>query len=96
MLMAGLDGIERKLDPGDPFDKDLYSLSPEELKGVPTVPGSLDEALTALENDHEFLLKGDVFTKEVIEEWISFKRENEVEPMRLRPTPLEFMLYYDI
>jgi len=96
MLMAGIDGIQRKLDPGDPFDKDLYSLSPEELKGVPTVPGSLDGALEALEADHEFLLKGDVFTKDIIEEWVSFKRENEINPMRLRPTPLEFDLYYDV
>jgi glutamine synthetase len=96
MLMAGLDGIQRKIDPGDPLDKDLYSLSPEELKGVPTVPYSLDGALDALEKDHEFLLQGDVFTKDIIEEWVSFKRENEVDPMRLRPTPMEFMLYYDV
>ena len=95
MLMAGLDGIERKLDPGDPLDKDLYSLSPEELKGVPTVPGSLDGALEALERDHEFLLKGDVFTQDIIQEWVGFKRQHEVEPMRLRPTPMEFMLTYD-
>ncbi len=96
MLMAGLDGIQRKLDPGDPLDKDLYSLSPEELKGVPTVPGSLDGALDALERDYEFLLKGDVFTKDVIDEWISYKRANEVDPLRLRPTPLEIQMYYDI
>jgi glutamine synthetase len=96
MFMAGLDGIQRKLDPGDPLDKDLYSLSPEELKGVPTVPGSLDGALKALEKDHEFLLQGDVFTMDVIEEWLTYKREREVDPVRLRPTPLEFMLYYDI
>jgi glutamine synthetase len=96
MLMAGLDGIQNKLDPGDPFDKDLYSLSPEELAGVPTVPGSLEEALVALEEDHEFLLQGDVFTKDLIDEHISFKRENEVDPMKLRPTPLEFELYYDV
>jgi glutamine synthetase len=96
MLMAGIDGIQRKIDPGDPLDKDLYSLSPEELKGVPTVPGSLDGALAALERDHEFLLQGDVFTKDVIEEWITYKRLREVDPLRLRPTPLEFQLYYDI
>ncbi len=96
MLMAGIDGIQRKLDPGDPLDKDLYSLSPEELKGVATVPGSLEGSLDALERDHEFLLKGDVFTKDVIEEWISYKRKNEVDPVRLRPTSLEFQLYYDI
>ncbi|MCB9591850.1 MAG: type I glutamate--ammonia ligase [Sandaracinaceae bacterium] len=96
MLMAGLDGIQRKLDPGDALDKDLYSLSPEELKGVATVPGSLADSLSALEKDHEFLLAGDVFTPDIIQEWIGFKRENEVDPVRLRPTPLEFMLYYDI
>jgi glutamine synthetase len=96
MLMAGLDGIERKLDPGDPLDKDLYSLSPEELKGVPTVPYSLDGALAALERDYEFLLKGDVFTADIIHEWIAFKRTSDVDPMRLRPTPLEYHLYYDI
>ncbi len=96
MLMAGIDGIQRKLDPGDALDKDLYSLSPEELKGVPTVPGSLSGALDALEKDYEFLLQGDVFTQDIIQEWVSFKRANEVDPIRLRPTPLEFMLYYDI
>lgn len=96
MLMAGLDGIQRKLDPGDPLDKDLYSLSPEELEGVPTAPASLDAALDALERDHEFLLKGDVFTKDVLDEWVSYKRTKEVDPLRLRPTPLEIQMYYDI
>ncbi|MCA9581420.1 MAG: type I glutamate--ammonia ligase [Myxococcales bacterium] len=96
MLMAGIDGIQRKIDPGDPLDKDIYALSPEELKEVPTVAGSLAEALDALEADHEFLLQGDVFTKDNLDEWISFKRANEVDPMRLRPTPLEFELYYDV
>ena len=96
MLMAGLDGIQRKLDPGEPFDKDLYSLSPEELKGVPTVPSSLEGALDALESDMDFLLQGDVFTRDILDEWIAYKRENEVDPMRLRPTPLEFDLYYDV
>jgi glutamine synthetase len=96
MVMAGLDGIQKKLDPGDPLDKDLYSLSPEELKDVPHVPHSLDDALKALEDDHEFLLQGDVFTKDVVDEWLSFKRANEVDPFRLRPTPLEFELYYDL
>jgi glutamine synthetase len=96
MAMAGIDGIQRKLDPGDPLDKDIYSLSPEELKNVPHVPGSLGEALDALERDHEFLLKGDVFTPDVIEEWIGYKRQREVGPVALRPTPLEFMLYYDV
>lgn len=96
MLMAGIDGIQRKLDPGEPLDKDLYSLSPEELEGVPTVPGSLEGALEALERDHEFLLQGDVFTKDVIDHWIAYKRTHEVEPMKLRPTPLEIQIYYDI
>lgn len=96
MMMAGLDGIQNKIDPGDPFDKDLYSLSPEELKDVPTVPGSLGEALDCLEQDHEFLLQGDVFTGDVIQEWISYKRENEVNVFALRPTPLEYELYFSV
>jgi len=96
MLMAGLDGIENKLNPGEPLDKDIYSLGPEELAGIPSVPGSLEGALKALEEDHDFLLKGDVFTDDVIETWISYKTENEVAPTRLRPTPFEFMLYFDV
>ena len=96
MLMAGLDGIENKLDPGDPMDKNIYDLSPEELAGVPSVPSSLDKALDALEEDHEYLLKGDVFTQDVIDTWISYKRQNEVDALRLRPHPYEFFLYYDI
>jgi glutamine synthetase len=96
MLMAGLDGVERKLNPGDPLDKDIYSLTPEELANVPSVPGSLPAALDALENDYEFLLKGDVFTKDVVETWVDYKRENEVDPLRLRPHPYEFSLYYDV
>ncbi|MFO0683332.1 MAG: type I glutamate--ammonia ligase [Sandaracinus sp.] len=96
MLMAGLDGIQKKMDPGDPLDKDIYSLSPEELKNVPHVPGSLGEALECLEKDHEFLLKGDVFTKDLLEEWVGFKRTKEWDPVRLRPTPLEMQLYYDV
>ena len=96
MLMAGLDGIDNKIDPGEPLDKDIYSLGPEELAGIPTVPASLEAALQALADDHEFLLKGDVFTEDVIETWINYKMENEIEPMRLRPTPHEFMLYYDV
>ena len=95
MLMAGLDGIQNQIDPGDPFDKDLYALSPEELQGVPTVPGSLEAALDALEADHAFLLQGDVFTPGVLTEWISLKRENEVAPSKLRPTPLEYELYFN-
>ena len=96
LLMAGLDGVQNKIDPGEPLDKDIYDLSPEELKDVPNLPGSLDEALTALENDHEFLLKGDVFSTEMIERWIKYKREKEVQPLRLRPHPLEFSMYYDV
>jgi len=96
MLMAGLDGIQNKIDPGDPLDKDIYALSPEELKDVPHMPGSLDEALDTLERDHEFLLRGDVFTKDAIHEWIDFKRTKELNPIRMRPTPHEFFLYYDI
>lgn len=96
MLMAGLDGIENKIDPGEPLDKDIYALGPEELAGIPTLPHSLDEALTALEEDHDFLLKGDVFTQDVIDQWIDYKREKEIAPMRLRPHPLEFHLYYDV
>ncbi len=96
MLMAGIDGIKNKIDPGEPLDKDIYELTAEELQGVPSTPGSLDEALQALEHDHDFLLKGDVFTEDVIETWISYKREKEVKPMQLRPHPFEFALYYDI
>jgi len=95
LLMAGLDGIDNKIDPGEPLDKDIYSLSPEELKDVPSTPGSLEEALNALANDHEFLLKGDVFTRDAIDKWLEYKRENEVAEMRLRPNPYEFALYYD-
>ncbi|HXF42189.1 MAG TPA: type I glutamate--ammonia ligase [Pyrinomonadaceae bacterium] len=95
LLMAGLDGIQNRIDPGDPLDKDIYDLPPEELKNVPSLPGSLDESLKALENDHEFLLKGDVFTTAMIEKWINYKREKEINPLRLRPHPLEFSMYYD-
>src|SRR5439155_56922 len=96
MIMAGLDGIENRIDPGDPLDKDIYGLSPEELKDVPKMPGSLEEALGELKKDHEFLLKGDVFTEDVIEAWIDNKIERELNPVRLRPTPTEFALYFDI
>ena len=96
MMMAGLDGIQNKIEPGDPMDKDIYSLSPEELKDVPRVPTCLEDALDALEKDHEFLLKGDVFTRDVIEMWIEYKREHEVQEARKYPTPLEYRLYYDI
>jgi glutamine synthetase len=96
MMMAGLDGVLNKIDPGEPLDKDIYDLSPEEMKNVPSMPGSLDEALSALEEDHGFLLKGDVFTDELIETYIGYKRKNEAEAVRLRPHPYEFALYYDI
>ncbi len=96
MLMAGLDGVINRIDPGDPLDKDIYDLSPEELADVPSTPGSLGEALKALEADHEFLLKGDVFTEDVIETWIKYKTEKEIKPMALQPHPYEFALYYDV
>jgi glutamine synthetase len=96
LLMAGLDGIQNRIDPGEPLDKDIYDLPPEELANVPSLPGSLDEALKALEADHDFLLKGDVFTTTMIDRWISYKREKEITPLRLRPHPLEFSMYYDI
>ncbi|HVN09480.1 MAG TPA: type I glutamate--ammonia ligase [Patescibacteria group bacterium] len=96
MMMAGLDGIENKINPGNPLDKDIYDLEPEELKQVPSLPGSLDESLRALEDDHKFLLKGDVFSEEIIELWIEYKRKNEIDAVRMRPHPYEFQLYYDI
>jgi glutamine synthetase len=96
MMMAGLDGIENKIDPGQPLDKDIYSLSPEELAAVPTMPGSLPEALRCLEEDHDFLLKGDVFTEDTIRNWIEYKHEKEVIPVAMRPHPHEFELYFDI
>ncbi len=95
MLMAGLDGVERKLDPGSALDKDIYSLSKADLRGVPSVPASLEASLEALEADHEFLLKGDVFTEDVVEVWVKYKHEREIDAMRLRPHPHEFELYYD-
>jgi len=96
MLMAGLDGVLNKIDPGQPLDKDIYDLSPEELRGVPSMPASLDEALDCLEQDHAFLLKGEVFTEELLETYIEYKRKHEAEAVRLRPHPYEFELYYDI
>jgi glutamine synthetase len=95
-MMAGLDGIINKIEPHEPVDKDLYELPPEEAKSIPQVPGSLEEALVALENDHEFLLAGGVFTEDLIETWVSFKRENEILPMAQRPHPFEFELYYGV
>jgi len=96
MLMAGIDGVENKIDPGEPLDKDIYALSPAELKNVPTMPGSLEESLQELEADHDFLLKGGVFTEDALQTWISYKMENEVDPMRKRPHPHEFELYFDM
>ena len=96
MLMAGLDGIENKIDPGEPMDKDIYAMGREELANIPTLPGSLDEALDALDADHDFMLKGDVFTQDLIDTWIEYKRENETDQLRLRPHPYELYMYYDV
>ncbi len=96
MMMAGLDGVQNKIDPGQPLDKDIYDLHPEELKKVPSMPASLEEALESLEDDHAFLLKGDVFSEELIETYISYKKKSEADAVRLRPHPYEFALYYDI
>ena len=95
MMMAGLDGIQNKIDPGEPMDKNLYELPPEEMAKVPQILGSLEEAIKALEKDHAFLLKGDVFTEDFIEMWIAAKRK-EHDALRLRPHPYEFFLYYDV
>jgi glutamine synthetase len=95
LLMAGLDGIQNRIDPGQPLDVDLFELPEEELAKIRHVPGSLDEALDALEEDHEFLLKGGVFTDDLIETWIEYKRKQEADQIRLRPHPYEFALYYD-
>ncbi len=96
MLMAGLDGIQNKIDPGKPHDMNLYELEGRELKKIKSVPSSLPEALDALEDDHEYLLKGGVFTEDLIEEWVNYKRTKEVDAIRLRPHPYEFVLYHDI
>jgi glutamine synthetase len=93
--MAGLDGIQNKIDPGEPLDKNIYELPPEELKRVPNVAGSLAEAADSLEQDHEFLLKGDVFTRDFLEMWIGKKRD-EHNALRLRPHPYELSMYYDV
>jgi len=96
MMMAGIDGIINKIDPGEPLDKDIYDMSPEELHDVPSTPKSLEDAIEALERDHDFLTKGDVFTEDVIQTWIGYKMQNEVKLMQLRPHPYEFLLYYDV
>ena len=95
MLCAGLDGIKNQIDPGEPLDVDIYDLSPEELSKIPSTPGSLEDALEALEKDHAFLTESGVFTEDFIQTWIAYKLDNEVNPMRLRPHPYEFALYYD-
>jgi glutamine synthetase len=95
-MMAGVDGVENKMDPGPPLDKDVFDLSPDELAKVPSMPTSLEEALDALERDSAFLLKGDVFTEELLRTYIDYKREKECKAVRLRPHPYEFLLYYDI
>lgn len=96
ILMAGIDGVKNRIDPGEPLDKDIYDMSPEELKDVPSTPESLGHALKALENDHEFLLQGNVFTEDVINTWINYKITKEIKPAALRPTPFEFEMYYDV
>jgi len=94
MMMAGLDGIQNKIDPGDPMDVNIYDLPPEKLNKIGKMPSSLHESLDALKNDHEFLLKGDVFTKDVIDYWLNWKMEEEVKAIDSRPHPHEFELYY--
>lgn len=96
MLMAGIDGVQNKINPGAPLDKDIYGLPPEEMKKVPSVPKTLDEALVNLRNNHEFLLRGDVFDKDFLENWLDYKYDREIIPMQQRPSPYEFYLYYDL
>ena len=94
--MAGLDGIRNRIEPPEPVDKDLYELPPEEHSAIAQVPGSLPAVLDALEADHEYLLEGDVFTEDLIQNWVEWKRTNEVDPIRFRPHPHEFEMYFDI
>lgn len=96
MMMAGLDGIKNRIEPHEPVDKDLYELPAEELKDIPQAPGTLEEALEALENDYEFLLEGGVFTEELVKSWVEYKREEEIAPLNLRPNPYEFELYFSV
>jgi glutamine synthetase len=96
MMMAGIDGIKNKIEPHEPVDKDLYELPPDEASAIPQVPGSLEAVLDALEADHDYLLEGGVFTQDLIETWIDYKRSNELDPVRLRPTPHEFAMYFDV
>jgi glutamine synthetase len=95
-LMAGLDGVINKIHPGDPLDKDIYGLAPEEAAKVPSIPGSLEEALMFLKTKGEFLKKGDVFTPDMIETWVQYKIDKEIRPVQQRPVPYEFYLYYDL
>jgi len=97
MLMAMIDGIQNKIDAGAPLDRDIYEMTREEMKqeGIRTTPGSLEEAINALEQDHAFLTRGDVFTEDLVQTWVAWKRERELDPIRLRPHPHEFYLYYD-
>jgi glutamine synthetase len=95
VLMAALDGVQNRIDPGPPIEKDIYDLTPEELSEFPKVPDSLEAALQALRNDHEFLLRGDVFTEDVIDTWIWYKNSQECAAVRERPHPWEFVMYYD-
>jgi len=95
MLMAAIDGIQNKIDPGEPLDRDIYEMTPQELSKYPKTPGSLAEAIDALEKDRKFLLEGGVLTNDVIETWTKWKREKELDEMALRPHPYEFYLYYD-
>jgi glutamine synthetase len=95
MLMAGLDGIKNRIEPPAPVDKDLYELPPDEHAEITQVPGSLPAVLDSLEADHAYLSEGDVFTEDLIENWIDFKRNHEVDPLRLRPHPHEFEMYFD-
>jgi len=90
-----MDGIQKRMDPGKPLDRDIYEMTETELAGYPKTPASLGESLHALENDHQFLLAGDVFTEDLIGTWIEYKKKNEIDPIRLRPHPHEFHLYYD-
>ncbi len=96
MLMAGIDGIMNKISPGDPLDKDIYGLPPEEAAKVPSVPKTLDEALVNLRTNHEFLLRGDVFSRDMLHTWMDYKYDKEIIPMQQRPSPYEFYLYYDL
>ena len=97
MLMAMIDGIQNKIDPGKPLDRDIYEMTRDEMReqGIRTTPGSLEEAIDALDKDHGFLMQGGVFTDDLVHTWISYKREKELDPIRLRPHPHEFYLYYD-